>query len=396
MSDQTLPALVVKVEGAVLETNIDAFRDAALVFVEKINTTLATDDDFAEAEGVVKWCGDAEKKIKAVKESAMEQAADINAVFTALDEISSSLRDKRLSLNKQVKAQKETRKREVIDEAMAELTTHVDGLNAKLDGFSLDDPSSIERDLEKAAKGKRTIATLEKAIAKVVKDAKSEYAATHKLIVANAKALAAHEDHAFLFADAAAHIESPVDEFTALVKARIAEHEEAEKERLEALKKEVREEVKEEVKEEVRAEVREEVEEEVREELEEEESDERAAGRDNPHSHHGIDYIEIGALDVAAAKRFYSAALGWTFTDYGEDYAGIQGDGREPGGLCKTEEVVRGGALIVLYSEDFNASFSSVGAAGGKIVKPPFEFPGGRQFHFTDPSGNEIALWSDM
>ncbi len=113
------------------------------------------------------------------------------------------------------------------------------------------------------------------------------------------------------------------------------------------------------------------------------------------HTHHDIDYIEFSVLDMAATKRFYSAAFGWTFTNYGPDYAGIQGPGREPGGLRRVDEVTRGGPLVVLFSQDLESTLASVKAAGGRIVKDVFSFPGGRRFHFEDPSGNELAVWSD-
>lgn len=111
------------------------------------------------------------------------------------------------------------------------------------------------------------------------------------------------------------------------------------------------------------------------------------------HLHHGIDYIEFTVSDVAAAKTFYAAALGWTFNDYGPDYAGIVSDGKEMGGLTKGEPVP-GGPLVVLYSRQLELTRSSIERAGGNIAKAIFEFPGGRRFHFTDPSGNELAVWS--
>src|SRR5688572_14314969 len=114
-----------------------------------------------------------------------------------------------------------------------------------------------------------------------------------------------------------------------------------------------------------------------------------------PHVHHAIDYIELTVLDVADAKRFYGAAFGWTFNDYGPGYAGIQGDGREVGGFRKDESVRPGGPLVVLYSRELEDTVKRVESAGGRITKPPYGFPGGRRFHFTDPSGNELAVWSE-
>jgi predicted enzyme related to lactoylglutathione lyase len=113
------------------------------------------------------------------------------------------------------------------------------------------------------------------------------------------------------------------------------------------------------------------------------------------HAHHAIDYIEFTVTEVAAAKRFYGAAFGWRFNDYGADYAGIQGDGREVGGFRKDVEVQPGGPLVVLYSRDLDGTLARVREAGGRIVKEPFAFPGGRRFHFQDPSGNELAVWSE-
>lgn len=113
-------------------------------------------------------------------------------------------------------------------------------------------------------------------------------------------------------------------------------------------------------------------------------------------THHAIDYIEISVTDVDAAKRFYGAAFGWRFNDYGAGYAGIVGPGSdaEIGGFARVDEVRAGGPLVVLYSSALEDSAAAVERAGGRIVKPIFAFPGGRRFHFCDPAGNELAVWS--
>lgn len=113
------------------------------------------------------------------------------------------------------------------------------------------------------------------------------------------------------------------------------------------------------------------------------------------HTHHAIDYIEIVTTDMAESKRFYSAAFGWKFNDYGPEYAGIQGQGREDGGLRLDTQNSSGGPLVILYSEDLDATVIRVRDAGGQIVTEPFEFPGGRRFQFLDPSGNELAVWAE-
>lgn len=112
------------------------------------------------------------------------------------------------------------------------------------------------------------------------------------------------------------------------------------------------------------------------------------------HDHHAIDYIELTVTDVAAAKKFYAAAFDWSFNDYGDEYAGIKGPEREVGGFAQGTPV-KGGPLVVLYSNNLDDTLKRVRNAGGKIAKDPFEFPGGRRFQFLDPAGNELAVWSE-
>ncbi|HEY3012729.1 MAG TPA: VOC family protein [Gemmatimonadales bacterium] len=107
-----------------------------------------------------------------------------------------------------------------------------------------------------------------------------------------------------------------------------------------------------------------------------------------------IDYIEFSVKSVADAKRFYGSAFGWSFEDYGPDYASFA-DGRLSGGFQTASQVRTGGPLVVIYTVDLEAMEQRVKQAGGKIVRPIFSFPGGRRFHFADPSGNELAVWSD-
>jgi len=107
-----------------------------------------------------------------------------------------------------------------------------------------------------------------------------------------------------------------------------------------------------------------------------------------------IDYIEFQSTDIPRSKKFYGDVFGWKFTDYGPDYSSFA-DGRITGGFTIAAEVTRGGPLVVMYAKDLEAVEAKVKQAGGKIVKPIFSFPGGRRFQFLDPSGNELAVWSD-
>ncbi|MEM6470980.1 MAG: VOC family protein [Planctomycetota bacterium] len=114
--------------------------------------------------------------------------------------------------------------------------------------------------------------------------------------------------------------------------------------------------------------------------------------------HHQINYIELPALDLEAAKRFYQAAFDWSFNDYGPQYMGIkkQDSDGEIGGICLAESVAKGGPLVILYSRDLESSLQSVKQAGGEISLEIISFPGGRRFQFLDPSGNELGVWSDQ
>lgn len=111
-------------------------------------------------------------------------------------------------------------------------------------------------------------------------------------------------------------------------------------------------------------------------------------------THHRINYIELPAADLPAVKAFYNAVFGWSFTDYGPEYAAFN-DGSLDGGFTAGEVVASGGPLVILYSEDLEGSLAAVEAAGGEIVRPIFDFPGGRRFHFLDPAGNQLAVWSE-
>ncbi len=111
-----------------------------------------------------------------------------------------------------------------------------------------------------------------------------------------------------------------------------------------------------------------------------------------------IDYIELPARDFDAVQAFYEKAFGWKFTDYGPDYRAFN-DGKIDGGFYKSENhssTENGAALIILYATNLEKTKENVISSGGKIVKDIFSFPGGRRFHFTDPNGNELAVWSDQ
>jgi len=109
-----------------------------------------------------------------------------------------------------------------------------------------------------------------------------------------------------------------------------------------------------------------------------------------------INYIELPASDLDKTKLFYGDIFGWTFEDYGPDYCAFN-DGENDGGFYRSPLASNsdtGAALVVLHTDDLEAALDKVTENGGTIHKPIFSFPGGRRFHFKDPSQNELAIWS--
>jgi predicted enzyme related to lactoylglutathione lyase len=108
-----------------------------------------------------------------------------------------------------------------------------------------------------------------------------------------------------------------------------------------------------------------------------------------------VDYFEMaGGTDLEAVKRFYADAFGWAFTDYGPAYAGVDNAGLDGGFQADAAEAAPA-PLVILYADDLDAMADRVTAAGGVILRPAYAFPGGRRFHFRDPAGNELAVWSE-
>lgn len=113
--------------------------------------------------------------------------------------------------------------------------------------------------------------------------------------------------------------------------------------------------------------------------------------------HEKINYVEFPAKDLSATKAFFESVFGWSFVDYGPDYTAFENQGLD-GGFFKSDlasSTEKGSALIVLYSNQLEVTFAKVKKAGGTIIRPIYSFPGGRRFHFTEPSGNEFAVWSE-
>ena len=109
-----------------------------------------------------------------------------------------------------------------------------------------------------------------------------------------------------------------------------------------------------------------------------------------------IDYVEIPVTDLRKAREFFSALFGWSFQEWGDDYMSFN-DGRFDGGFCRSDEAAPStGILVIFFSNDLERDFERVQELGATISQGIFDFPGGRRFHFVDPTGTEYAIWSEV
>lgn len=107
-----------------------------------------------------------------------------------------------------------------------------------------------------------------------------------------------------------------------------------------------------------------------------------------------IDYVEFSSGDIGASKGFFAQAFGWGFVDYGPQYQAFANAGID-GGIDGTGQAAAGTALVILKADDLDGALARVEAAGGVVTKPIFSFPGGRRFHFREPGGAEMGVWSE-
>jgi predicted enzyme related to lactoylglutathione lyase len=116
------------------------------------------------------------------------------------------------------------------------------------------------------------------------------------------------------------------------------------------------------------------------------------------HQHEKLNYVEYPASHIKATQKFFESVFDWSFVDYGPDYIAFTNQGLD-GGFYKSSQASsteNGAALLIFYSNNLEATEAKIKSAGGIINKSIFAFPGGRRFHFKEPSGNEFAVWSDL
>ena len=231
-SPETLPALRIEVTGAVTASNLAEFKQTALSAIRGVNRDLKTDADFADADKAVKWCSDVESRLKAAKEHALSQTADIDALFRTLDDIASEARTVRLDLDKLVKKRKTEVKEQAVLAARKALDAHIAKLNAELAPLGL---HLINADFAGAIAGKSSITKMQDALDTTLANAKIEADAQAAAMRHNINVFkAAAEGYEFLFADLHVIVHKPAEDFALLVDSRVTAHKAAEQKRKEA------------------------------------------------------------------------------------------------------------------------------------------------------------------
>jgi len=231
---ETLPALRIELAGRVMDSNLDVFKAHAVEVFGAINTTLETDQQFADAVEAVKWCADVEARLAGAKQHALSQTETIDLLFRTIDEISELARQKRLALDRIITHRKDEIKNEIVAEGCQGLAEHMTALNARLGKPYM---PTVRSDFGAAIRGKRTVETLRNAMTTELARAKIEATEIADRIEKNMKIQAElAAGHELLFADAAQILLKQPDDFVLLVKARLAAQAELEAKKAEAAK----------------------------------------------------------------------------------------------------------------------------------------------------------------
>lgn len=223
---ETLPALAIEVTGMVTHSNLEEFKEHALSVFKGIKTDLQTDQDFADAEKTVKWCRSVEDRLESAKEHALGQTQSIDMLFKALDDIKAEARSVRLDLNKRATDRKQAIRGEILTEHRQAVSEHISGINATLTGIVM--PQEQWADFASVMKGKKTVKGLRDACETELAQAKIRINDVADLIRVNLKALYDIDGDSVyrtLFPDLQQIVTKQADDFAAVVKTRIADHE---------------------------------------------------------------------------------------------------------------------------------------------------------------------------
>lgn len=227
-----LPALCIEVTGMVTASNLEQFKTAALSVFRGINTSLKTDQDFADAEKAVKFCKNAEERVEAAKAHALSQTVSIDDLFKTMDAVKEEARTVRLKLEKLLKSEKESRKAEIVTNAQREMSVHLSALHGRV-GVPF---SFVYVGFAEAIKGLKSVDSMKDKVSSALANAKVEANAIADRIEANRKTV---EDMS-LFPDFAQVCMKPSEDFAALLNMRVNQRKEAEERRLEAERQRIR------------------------------------------------------------------------------------------------------------------------------------------------------------
>lgn len=237
---ESLPALNIELTGMVTSSNLAEFKYTAIAVFENIKTDLQTDEDFANADKTVKWCGEVEKRLEAAKEHALSQTSSIDELFKTIDDIKEESRTTRLKLEKLVKARKESIRNEIILAAEGEFKKHIAKIDERLGRHY---PIDVGINVATAIKGKRTIESLRNAANTELANAKLAANEVADKLQINLETLRTHaENHKFLFSDIDQVVFKDNDDLLALIKNRITEHEAAEQKKRDEEREKIRQE----------------------------------------------------------------------------------------------------------------------------------------------------------
>lgn len=217
---EELPTLAIQLTGEVQTSNLDAFKAQANALLSNVRTDLVTDQHFADADKIVKFCGAAEKDIDAAKKAALAQTASIEELFRGLDHIKEQLRDTRLALDKKVKAEKANRKQEILSQGEAEVNKLIDSTLQKI-GHTPDTPAP---DLKAAAKNKRNLESLQNAVDSAIAEWKIAFKEDAATVARNVKMINKAREHKFLFRDIESFINKDSEFVEMLITKRINEY----------------------------------------------------------------------------------------------------------------------------------------------------------------------------
>ncbi|MCO7469474.1 YqaJ viral recombinase family protein [Stenotrophomonas maltophilia] len=239
-----MPALRIEVTGMVTASNLAEWKEQAIAVFQGISTELVSDQDFADAEKTVKWCGDIEDQLKAAKQHALSQTQSIDLLFKTIDAIADEARSKRLALEKRVKTRKDERRTEIGNAARRAVQQHVLAINETLGEHAIPMPATLIADISDAMKGKRSFASMQEAVDTVAANAKVDASQSAERIRANIRVMEMElGTHAALFPDRVQLCSTKsAEDLRNLMAARISQHQQAEQERLNAEREKIRKE----------------------------------------------------------------------------------------------------------------------------------------------------------